>query len=104
MRPAHVVAPGLVLTAANAALPLPRRIRAGAGLALGGYAAVLVVSATRIAASARPDLRDAAALPLVLATMHLSWGVGYLMGCWRFGPPLQGLWNLRRRVRVVASP
>ena len=32
--------------------------------------------------------RDRGALPLVFATMHASWGAGFLAGAARFGPPL----------------
>ncbi len=37
----------------------------------------------------RAEPADAASLPLVFATMHLAWGLGFLVGCVRFGPPLR---------------
>jgi hypothetical protein len=35
--------------------------------------------------------RDATSLPLVFATMHLSYGLGFLWGCVRLGVPVGGL-------------
>ncbi len=58
------------------------RLPARAGLGL--YAAVLGAAAARSGAE-RP--RDAAALPAVFATMHLSWGAGFLIGLVRFAAP-----------------
>ncbi len=84
LRRSHMVPPALVLTAlAAAAAPRPLRRVARGGVAAYG-AAVL-------AASARSPLADAAALPLVFATMHLSWGVGFLRGCATLGVPWRAL-------------
>ena len=30
-------------------------------------------------------------LPLVFAAMHVAWGLGFLAGCVRFGPPAAAL-------------
>jgi hypothetical protein len=27
----------------------------------------------------------------VLATMHFSWGAGFLLGCVKFGPPVEAI-------------
>ena len=83
LRRSHVLAPGLVLTAAAAtAGPLKAPARAG----LAAYAAaVLAVSAREAPRS------DAAALPLVFATMHLAWGAGFLRGCATLGIPWRAL-------------
>jgi succinoglycan biosynthesis protein ExoA len=94
MRRSHVLAPGLVLTLA---LALAGRGRCGqaarAGTAL--YALGLLATAAR---EARPGRRaDAAALPLVFVTMHLSWGLGFIAGSLRFGPPLAAIAGLVRR-------
>ncbi len=93
MRRSHVLAPGLVTTLAVALLargPLVRLARAGVGV----YGlAILAVSASE----AHPGRRvDAAALPLVFLTMHLSWGLGFLAGSVRFGPPFAALARLAR--------
>ena len=87
LRRSHVIPPALVMTAlAAAAAPRPLRRAARGGLAAYG-AAVL-------AASARSSLADAAALPLVFATMHLSWGAGFLRGCATLGVPWRALAGL----------
>jgi hypothetical protein len=87
MRRSHWLPPGLALTGIGAvAAPRPARRAARAGLGL--YVAALV------AASARADegsATDRASLPLVFATMHVSWGAGFLAGSARFGPPLRAL-------------
>jgi glycosyltransferase involved in cell wall biosynthesis len=96
MRRSHVLAPGLVTTIAVGLLargPLGRLARAGVGV----YAlAILAVSASE----AKPGRRaDAATLPLVFLTMHISWGLGFLAGSARFGPPLTALSRLARSGR-----
>jgi succinoglycan biosynthesis protein ExoA len=91
MRRSHVLAPGLVIALVAAAL-LPGRWAIPPRLGVATYAAaVLAVSASQ----AKPGKRgDAAALPLVFLTMHLCWGLGFLAGSVRFGPPLRALLNL----------
>jgi succinoglycan biosynthesis protein ExoA len=93
LRRSHVLAPGLTLTALTA--PLPGPIGRVARVALLGYAIVVAVVSLRAARQARPA--DAAALPLVFATMHLAWGLGFLWGVARFGPPTEGLRRLAGR-------
>jgi succinoglycan biosynthesis protein ExoA len=92
MRRSHVLAPGLVITMGVAALPgrLPRLARAALGL----Y--VLVVAAVSASEAGRAG-RDAAALPLVFLTMHVAWGLGFVAGSLRFGPPLAAVARLLRR-------
>ncbi len=78
VRPRHLAAPGLALS-----------LLAGAALALAGLfpwllAALLLAYALTLATGAAAigvRRRDAAALrlPLVLATMHLSWGLGFFI-------------------------
>jgi succinoglycan biosynthesis protein ExoA len=92
MRRSHVVAPGLVLTMAMALLP--GRIGRLARAAVGVYGvAVCAVSAAELERGAP---RDAAALPLVFVCMHVSWGVGFLAGSLRFGPPLTAIKRVLR--------
>jgi cellulose synthase/poly-beta-1,6-N-acetylglucosamine synthase-like glycosyltransferase len=94
MRRSHVLAPGLVLTLAASVLPTPLRrpARAGAAAWAGGAA---LTSAGAVRRGTAPA--DALALPAVLATMHVAWGVGFLVGAVRFGPPLGALAGLVRR-------
>lgn len=86
LRRSHVLAPGVVL--AIAAAPLPGPIGRLARLGVSGY--LLAVIAVSARAATRESPADAAALPLVFATMHLAWGLGFLWGMVRFGPPLNG--------------
>jgi glycosyltransferase involved in cell wall biosynthesis len=88
MRRSHVLPPGVVIALAAAVLPGPQRrvARAGAGV----WAVGLVATAAREAGrGASPS--DAAALPLVLGTMHVAWGAGFLAGSARFGPPVEAV-------------
>jgi glycosyltransferase involved in cell wall biosynthesis len=83
LRKVQIALPGLV-GATAAALVGPRVLRTPARAGLGLYALVLGAAAAR---SGAEDPRDAAALPAVFATMHLSWGVGFLIGLVRFANP-----------------
>ncbi len=84
MRRSLWLPPALVVTAAVAvAGPRPVRDLARAGIAV--YVAALAAGSAR-APDAGPA--DRGALPLVFATMHASWGAGFLAGAARFGPPL----------------
>jgi succinoglycan biosynthesis protein ExoA len=92
MRRSLLLPPGLAL-ALSAAVLAPQPVRGLARLGLASYLALTVVTAARAGAE---RLGDAAALPLVFATMHLSWGFGFLVGCLRFGPPLRALARLAK--------
>ncbi len=94
MRRSHVLPPALVLSLVAGCLPVGRLPR-GARAALGAYALALVATA---ASRRRAGVRDASSLPAVLATMHLSWGAGFLIGARRFGAPLRALGLLARGV------
>lgn len=72
--------PALVLAYAGSCCG-PRPLRRASQAGVGAYlTAVLAASAS--AGSASPA--DARALPLVFATMHTSWGAGFLLGLGRF--------------------
>jgi succinoglycan biosynthesis protein ExoA len=91
MRRSHLLAPGLVL-----ALVLALVLRGRAALlpragVVAWLAAVIGVSAGQ----AEPGRRgDAAALPLVFATMHLCWGAGFIAGSASWGPPWRAVLKL----------
>lgn len=87
MRPSHLLAPGLALTLL-ASLAADRRLRRAAGAGFGVYAAVVGITGMRLTRGRRSG---APALCAVFATMHLSWGFGFLAGCLRFGLPLRAL-------------
>ncbi len=80
LRRSHLLPPALVLNVAAAAVA-PPPLRAVARAALATYGSCVV--GTSLAATRRPG--EAGGLALVFATMHLSWGVGFLAGCARFG-------------------
>jgi succinoglycan biosynthesis protein ExoA len=98
MRRSQLLPPTLAATALVAASGRYRISRA-AQAGLGAYAVALVAAATRAARDERP--LDAAALPVIWATMHLSYGFGFLRGCVRFGPPLR---SLRRLLQTGQAP
>jgi succinoglycan biosynthesis protein ExoA len=91
LRRSQLVAPALAL-AVPAALLGPRLARVPARMALCGYVASLAAVSVRVAEPGKE--RDAAALPLVFAIMHLTWGFGFLWSAVRFGPPLAALARL----------
>jgi succinoglycan biosynthesis protein ExoA len=88
MRRSHVLAPGVLVTAALA-VALRGRAALAPRLALGVYGAALVHASANQSAPGRRT--DALWLPAVFVTMHLSWGLGFLMGSVRFGPPMAAL-------------
>jgi succinoglycan biosynthesis protein ExoA len=82
LRASHLLPPGLVLTAA-AAVTAPKPLRATARAGVGLYAGAVVAESVR--AQRRAPLHVAAGLPAVLVTMHVTWGIGFLLGAARFG-------------------
>jgi glycosyltransferase involved in cell wall biosynthesis/SAM-dependent methyltransferase/GT2 family glycosyltransferase len=101
LRRSHVLPPALVGLVAAAALPTRRGRPLRRGVAL--YATALLAEGRRMArrdATARAGVRVTAAL----ATMHLSWGAGFLEGCRRFGAPWRALVALARDPTVDAEP
>jgi succinoglycan biosynthesis protein ExoA len=96
LRRSQLVAPGLAL-AVLAALGGPRILRVPARLAVASYAASIAAVSVRVAEPG--EERDAAALPVVFAIMHLTWGFGFLWSVVRFGPPLAALARLVRPAR-----
>jgi succinoglycan biosynthesis protein ExoA len=72
-----------------AALLAPRALRRPARVGVSLYMATLAGSGAKAARQDRAAV--AATVPLVLVTMHLSAGVGFLRGMRRFGVPWQAL-------------
>jgi succinoglycan biosynthesis protein ExoA len=95
MRRSHVLPPALCI---NAGWAIAGRDRPGAGLARGALAlyALALVGDALVKARHAPCTRRCA-VPVVLAVMHFAWGLGFLVGCARFGPPL-------RAVLLLAAP
>jgi succinoglycan biosynthesis protein ExoA len=94
LRRSQLLPPALVLTAAAAAGAPSRLIRTAARAGLVAYSATLLASSARAAGA--EEVADAVALPAIWATMHLSYGVGFLGGCLEFGPPTAGITRLVR--------
>jgi len=93
MRRSHVLPPGVVLALA-ASVIAPAPVRGVARAASAAYAAA-IVHATATAASSH-DPATAVRLPATFAAMHLGYGVGWLLGCARFGVPGGALWRVAR--------
>jgi succinoglycan biosynthesis protein ExoA len=89
IRRSHLVPPAVTAVVAVSVVCLNRRRRAPQ-MVLAAYAAALCLEAVRLAPRARPR-SDAAFLPVVLGTMHLAWGGGFLLGSVRFGAPLRAV-------------
>ena len=83
VRPVHVGMPALV-SALVCSVLAPRPLRRLARAAVAVYGVAVVGGSARTADAATADV---VALPAVFATMHLSWGAGFLVGLVRFAPP-----------------
>jgi cellulose synthase/poly-beta-1,6-N-acetylglucosamine synthase-like glycosyltransferase len=73
----HALAPGLVLTTVGC-LVAPRAAARIARIGLGSYGTAVVLTSARMVG--RSSARDAFALPSVFATMHFTWGIGFIAG------------------------
>lgn len=93
MRRSHVLAPGLAL-ATLFAIAGPRSLTKTARAGLSLYA--VAVAGVALDQSRRSPRRDAATLPAIFMTMHLSWGFGFLRGIMRFGFPGPALARILR--------
>jgi len=81
LRRTHLLPPAVVVTIVAALLPLGV-VRRLALLGVGVYGAALLDAAA--AERRHGALADVLLLPVVLAVMHLAWGVGFLAGWLRF--------------------
>ena len=98
MRASHALPPALLLVAVGAAIGPPWVTRpARHGIIL--YALALALESARIS---RKGGVDAPHVPLVLATMHGSWGAGALAGCIEHGFPGPALAALAGRMLTRA--
>lgn len=97
MRPTHLLPPLVlgVLVAAGAAPS--RRLRAAARVGSGIWLAAIASTAVSSRRRASASLRDALAVPLVVAVMHLSWGAGFVAGSLRHGLPVRACWRALNR-------
>ncbi len=89
MRRSQLLPAALTLTAALAAGPGPRRARGIARAGVAAYVAAMGTAGARAARAGEPG--EAALLPLVWMTMHLSYGLGFWRGSLRYGAPLEAM-------------
>jgi GT2 family glycosyltransferase len=102
LRPSLLFPPALVLAGACAvAARGPVRTAGRAGGALYGAALVSAGVRSRRAAGSWPE---AALVPLALATMHVSFGVGAMIGAARDGPPIAALASMLGVPALNARP
>ena len=88
MRRSAVFPPALVLAIAAAVLA-PRPMRQVCRAAVVTWACAVIAASAPTARKDGPA--EGAGLAAVFATMHLSWGAGFLRGCTSFGPPWAAL-------------
>jgi hypothetical protein len=84
LRRSHLLVPAPALALLGGALG-PRLVRRMSQRAVLAYALCLLAVSAGTGARRRDP--DAVALPVVFATMHVAWGLGFLAGCQRFGVP-----------------
>jgi succinoglycan biosynthesis protein ExoA len=88
LRRSQLLPPLLTLTAVGALVAPARDLRSLARAGLAAYAGALALSAAR---ADDGDRVGAAALPAVWAVMHLSYGIGFVRGCARYGLPMDAV-------------
>jgi succinoglycan biosynthesis protein ExoA len=94
LRRSQLLPPAVVITLAAGVAP-SRRLRTLARAGAGIYVVALLGSALR---ATRPgERREAIGLVGAWMTMHVSYGVGFIRGTGRFGPPLRAVLGLVRR-------
>ncbi|HEX8205542.1 MAG TPA: glycosyltransferase family 2 protein [Solirubrobacteraceae bacterium] len=87
MRRSHALPPAFVALAATAVLP--GRIGSPGRLAVAAWSAAAVAASASVAGRDGVTPADLATLPAIFATMHVSWGAGFVRGSARFGPPVE---------------
>lgn len=81
VRPRHLVAPALVLALVGAGIAAASGRRRVAACLCAPYVGLLTVASLTMARGIEPnDPVERVALPEALATMHLTWGLGFLEG------------------------
>ena len=98
MRRSPAWAPGLALTLATLLAPLGALRWVGRGAVALWCAAVVAVAVGQAYRETSAELgvtpADLGALPAVFVAMHLVWGLGFMVGFLRFGPPIRALRTL----------
>jgi len=94
LRRSQLLPPALTVVAAAALLAPVRSLRRTSHLGLAVYALALETAACRAALAG--DGLEALSLPSVWATMHLSYGAGFIQGSFRHGVPLAAVISAAR--------
>jgi glycosyltransferase involved in cell wall biosynthesis len=108
LRRSNLLPPALALTCC-ATVAGPARLRRAARVALAGYASVAVALGARASTAAEAPV-DAALVPVVMLTMHLAYGLGFLRGTIRHGAPVAallsaaGFEHMAERLRPPGEP
>lgn len=103
LRRSHLLPPG-VLVGLVAATAASLRVRPALRVAAMAYAGALAAGTVEAAGEQDAGASDLAWLPLIFATMHITWGAGFLVGCARFGPPVAAVAALLRTDRLRCAP
>ena len=101
MRRSHLLAPGVATTVLAGVLPV-QWMRRMARYGLATYACALAAAGTRALSDAEHE-GDSALVPIVLATMHLGHGFGFLRGAVRYGPPTAAIARVFGLKRLAAE-
>jgi succinoglycan biosynthesis protein ExoA len=97
LRPSNLLPPALAITLLTAVTVKGRP----AGIARAGIISYLTaLAAASVKAARLGGASDALWLPAVFIAMHLPWGLGFLVGSLRFGPPLAALRHVAASGRV----
>jgi GT2 family glycosyltransferase len=94
LRRSQLLPPALAATALAVVAAPSRTVRRAARIGLAAYSATLLGSSARAACG--EGASESAALPFVWVTMHLSYGLGFLLGCAEFGLPLEAIMRIAR--------
>lgn len=96
LRRSNLMPPALV-TCLTLSVTAPRRVRGIARLPVAAYLVLLAGNSAFVAR--RAPARDVIWLPLVLGTMHVAWGAGFLWSSLRSGPPWRAVLHAIGRTR-----
>lgn len=101
LRRSQLLPAGVALAALTAPAG-PRAMRRAGRVCLGAYG--VAVAAACGSAARRARATDVAALPVVYVTMHVSYGLAFLQGCFRHGIPTSALASALSPRRKQRSP
>ena len=95
LRLANLLPPASFLTVLSS-LIAPRSLRFASRSVLVAYITAVLVESIRVAGR-EGSPADLLKLPLIYPTMHFSHGLGFIVGCFRFGVPFEAILRVLRR-------